>query len=46
VSSRPHAQPEEEDQVDEGTKDEEEAGEKERDKHFNDIRPVIPMKQE
>jgi hypothetical protein len=46
VSSRPHAQPEEEDPVDEGTEDEEEAGEKERDKHFNDIRPVIPMKQE
>jgi hypothetical protein len=36
----------EEDLVDEGTKAIEEATEKERDDHFNTIRPMIPTKQE
>jgi hypothetical protein len=46
VSSGPHAQTEADDPVDEGEKMREEATEKERDEHFNDIRPVIPTKQE
>jgi hypothetical protein len=39
VSSRTHAQPEEEDPTDDTT-------EKERDEHFNTIQPMFPMKQE
>jgi hypothetical protein len=46
VSSRPHTQPEEEDPLDEGAKDREEATKKERDEHFNTIRLMILMKQE
>jgi hypothetical protein len=45
VSYSPHIQPEEEDPVDEGTEDEGRS-DQEGDKHFNDIRPVIPMRQE
>jgi hypothetical protein len=41
-----HVQPEEEDRADEGAEDEEKVVEKERDEHFNNIRPVIPTKQE
>jgi hypothetical protein len=37
VSSKPHAQLEEEDPADESTKEEGRATEKERDEHFNDI---------
>jgi hypothetical protein len=46
VSSRTHAQPEEEDPVDAGAKAAEEVTEKERDEHFNTIRWMIPIKQE
>jgi hypothetical protein len=46
VSSRPHAQTEEEDPVDGAQKMREEATEKERGEHFNTIQPMIPMKQE
>jgi hypothetical protein len=42
VSSKTHSQPEEEDPADEGTKAEEQAIEKERDKHFNTNQSVIP----
>jgi hypothetical protein len=47
VSPRPHIQPEEEDPVNEGIEDEGRSGrEGESDEHFNNIRSVIPTKQE
>jgi hypothetical protein len=45
VSSRTHTQLEEEDLANEGTKAEGRRREKERDEHFNTIRPMIPLKQ-
>jgi hypothetical protein len=45
VSFGTHAQPEEEDSVDDDTEDEGGSDQEERDEHFNDIWPVIPMKQ-
>jgi hypothetical protein len=43
VSFKSHAHPEEEDPMNEGT-EVEEVAEKERDEHFNSIRPMFPTK--